>query len=181
MALFLQIFFGNIVLLFALITVHEWGHWVFGRLAGLPAARMRVRLFMFPQQVQLRDDQHGREWVSVSDFDRYWVLLTQSVPSKRGQFAYVVGGFVFETIFLTGLAAALMAGHHRMFAMIAVGVSLLMYLIYLFAMDLPQSRARGRPWGDTTILVHLARGPGLLVAGLMVAVRLALLLYAWPG
>lgn len=181
MALFFQIMFGSIVLLFALITVHECGHWVYGRLAGLPARRMRIRLFMFPQQVQLRDHEHGHEWVSVSDFDRYWALLIQSVPSRRGQFLYVVGGFVFETIFLAALSTSLVFLNLRMFALVAVGVSLLMYLVYVFAMDLPQSRARGRPWGDTTILVHLARGPGLLVAGLMVAIRLALLLYAWRG
>lgn len=181
MELFLKILVGNIVLLFVLISVHECGHWVFGRLAGLPSRCMRIRLLTFPQQVQLRDGKTDNAWVSVSDFDRYWSILTQSVPSKRGKFMYVVGGFVFETVFLAALCGVLVLQHQRLFALVAVGVSLLMYAIYVLAMDLPQSRARGRPWGDTTILVHLARGPGLTVAAFMVLSRLLLLLFAWKG
>ncbi|NUQ53914.1 MAG: hypothetical protein HUU19_14615 [Phycisphaerales bacterium] len=181
MELFLKIFVGNIVLLFVLISVHECGHWVFGRLAGLPARCMRIRLLTFPQQVQLRDEQKDNAWVSVSDFDRYWSILAVSVPSTRGKFLYVVGGFVFETAFLAVLCAVLVFQQQRLYALVAAGVSLLMYAIYVFAMDLPQSKARGKPWGDTTILVHLARGPGLTVASLMVLSRLLLLLFAWKG
>jgi membrane-associated protease RseP (regulator of RpoE activity) len=181
MTLFLKIFVANIVLLFVLISVHECGHWVFGRLAGLPSRRMRIRLFTFPQQVQLLDDHEGGVWVSVSNFDRYWSILTESVPSTRGKFLYVVGGFVFETVFLAALCGTLVYLQQRLFALVAVGVSLLMYAIYVLAMDLPQSRARGKPWGDTTILVHLARAPGLTVAAIMVISRLLLLLFAWKG
>ncbi len=178
MGMFLAILVANVVLLFVLIAVHECGHWVFGRIAGLPAGRMRIRLFMFPQQVVLRDEPAG-SWVSVSEFERYWGILAASVPSKRGQFLYVVGGFVFETVFLAALIAGLLAMDYRMYALVAVGVSLMMYVIYLLAMDLPQSKALGKPWGDTTILISLARGPGLATAALMIATRFALLIVAW--
>jgi hypothetical protein len=178
LTLFLQIFFGNILLLFVLITVHECGHWVMGRLAGMPGRLMRIRLFTFPQQVVVRDDASdaaGGGWVSVSNYDRYWEVFRRHVPSRGGQFLYVVGGFIFETLFLVALVLWLALEGYLMFAAVAAGVSLTMYVIYLFAMDLPEARAKGKPWGDTSILISLARGGGIAVAVAMVAVRLILL------
>jgi hypothetical protein len=172
--LFLQIFLANIVLLFLLISVHEWGHWLMGFVVGMPPGKMKIRLFTFPQQVVLRD---GEEWVSVSTFDRYFSLLTKYVPSKNKQFVYVAGGFLFETLFLTSLVFLLKAAGYWLFAIVAPGVSLVMYLIYVFAMDLPQTRQLKRPWGDTTILYSLAPRAATAVVVAMVVVRL-LLIYA---
>ena len=113
MELLLKIFVGNIVLLFVRISVHECGHWVFGRLAGLPGRGMRIWLLTFPLQVQLRDEQKDDGWASVSDFDRHWSILAQSVPSTRGKFLYVVGGFVFETVLLAALGRVVGVGVGR--------------------------------------------------------------------
>lgn len=171
MALFWQIFVGNIVLLFVLITVHEIGHWMMGRVAGIPRRDMRIRLFTFPQQVVLRD---GDAWISVSDYARYWGIVRRHVPSRTGQYLYVVGGFLFETVFLVALAVALWRAGYALFAAVAVGVSLMMYVIYLLAMDIPQSRATGQPWGDTSILYSLAPGVTVAVAALMILLRAGL-------
>jgi len=100
MTLFLQILFANIVLLFVLISVHELGHWFFGRLVGIPSGQMRIRLLTFPQQVQIRDSQG---WVSVATFDRYFNRLREIVPSRSGQFANVVGGFRIRDPVFSGL------------------------------------------------------------------------------
>lgn len=171
MALFWQIFIGNIFLLIVLITIHEVGHWSMGLIAGTPARHMKIRLLTFPQQVVLRE---GDEWVSVSDYDRYRGILTRHVPTRSGQYLYVVGGFLFESIGLAALATGLWMAGYWLFAVVAVGVSLLMYLIYLFAMDLPQSRARKMPWGDSTILYSLAPRVTLAVATLMILGRAGL-------
>ena len=173
MQIFLQIFFANILLLIMLITIHEIGHWLMGVAAGIPARMMKIRLLTFPQQVVLRD---GDEWVSVSDFDRYYRLLEQHAPSRERQFLYVVGGFLFETTFLFLLCFFLAKNGYTLYAIVAPGVSLLMYLIYLFAMDLPQSRSLKRPWGDTTILYSLAPRAAVAVAVLMVLLRVILIL-----
>lgn len=175
MTLFFQIILANVVLLFTLISVHECGHWFFGRLAGIPAGQMRIRLFTFPQQVQLRD---AAGWVSVSTFDRYFERLRDHVPSRMGQFAYVVGGFIFETVFLTCITLILGFQGYWLYAMIAPGVSLTMYLIYVFAMDIPQSKKLRKPWGDSTILYSLAPNWAIGVAFGMVVTRIVLILLA---
>jgi hypothetical protein len=172
MTLFFQILFSNAVLLCVLITVHELGHWFFGRLVGIPPDQMKIRLLTFPQQVQIRD---SAGWVSVSTFDRYFNRLREIVPSSRGQFAYVVGGFVFETLFLILLTVFLGGTGYWLYAIVAPGVSLVMYLVYVFAMDIPQSKHLKRPWGDTTILFSLSPRGGVVVAASMVLVRAALI------
>lgn len=175
MTLFFQILFANLALLFVLIAVHEVGHWFFGRLVGIPSNQMKIRLLTFPQQVQIRD---AEGWVSVSTFDRYFNRLKEIVPATRDQFAYVVGGFVFETLFLVALTLCLGQIGAWLYAIVAPGVSLMMYLVYVFAMDIPQSRSLNRPWGDTTILFSLAPRAATLVASVMVLVRGTLIVAA---
>lgn len=172
MTTFLQIFFTNIVLSFILLSVHEVGHWAMGIVAGLPRRTMRIRLLTFPQQIVLRD---GQEWVSVSDFDRYWSILSRYVPSRRAQFLYVVGGFLFETGFLVAFSVFLWGFGYWLYATVAVGLSLVMYLVYLFAMDLPQSKALQRPWGDTTVLYSLSPRLTFFVVMSMILIRLGLI------
>lgn len=175
MTLFFQILFANVVLLFLLISVHELGHWFFGRLAGIPNNQMKIRLLTFPQQVQIRD---AEGWVSVSTFDRYFTRLRELVPSRSDQLAYAAGGYVFETIFLVAVTFFLGYQGYRLYAIVAPGLSLMMYLVYLIAMDIPQSRTLQKPWGDTTILYSLAPRYAIIVAACIVIIRMALILLA---
>lgn len=177
MTIFLQIFCANIVLLFVLIAVHECGHWTMGYIAGIPTAKMKIRLLTFPQQVVLRD---GDEWTSVSNYDRYFALLKGHVPSRGGQFLYVVGGFLFETGFLVALSLVLAKMGYWLLAIVAPGLSLTMYLVYVLLMDLPQSRRLERPWGDTTILYSLSPPGAIAVSCAMILVRVILIVAAWP-
>jgi hypothetical protein len=48
-------FFLVPTLVFALIAVHETGHYIAGLTAGIPATAMKIRLLTFPQHVALRD------------------------------------------------------------------------------------------------------------------------------
>jgi hypothetical protein len=172
MATFLEILITNIILLAVLIIVHELGHWTLGLLAGIPAGQMRIRLFTFPQQVVLRE---GDQWVTVGEYDRYFNVLHGHIPSRAGQFAYVIGGFLFETCALAVIWSVFISRGMWIMSLVAPGLSLSMYLIYLFLMDLREAGRRGKPWGDTTILDSLVPGAGWGVAGAMILIRLAMI------
>ncbi len=173
MIIFLQILFANILLVFVLIGIHEVGHWVMGRIAGIPLQKMKIRMFTFPQQVVLRDEQ---EWVSVSDYERYHSILDKHAPTVGGKYLYVSGGFLFETGFLIILSLVLWRYGFWLYAVVANGLSLTMFLIYLLAMDIPQSKSLKKPWGDTTILFSLAKKPTILIVSAMILVRVAMAL-----
>lgn len=174
MNIFWQIFFANIILVFVLIGVHEVGHWVMGLIAGIPHQNMKIRMFSFPQQVVIRDEQ---DWVSVSNYERYHSILNKYVPTSTGKYLYVSGGFLFETVFLVISSRILWGYGFWLYAAVANGLSLMMFIIYLFAMDIPQSQSLKKPWGDTTILYSLAKKPTLLVVSAMVLIRVALTLF----
>lgn len=176
MTLFLQILGANVVLVFVLIAVHECGHWLMGRIAGIPARAMKIRLFTFPQRVDLRD---GQELISVKEFDRYNSLLLRYVHSRGGRFLFVAGGFLFETCFLIAFTLLLATNGVWLYAIVAPGVSLLMYLIYLFVMDIPQARSTQRPYGDTTLLCSLTPAGGVASAAFIIGVRVLLMLFVW--
>lgn len=176
MTLFLEILGANVVLVFVLIAVHECGHWLMGRIAGIPARAMKIRLFIFPQRVDLRD---GQELISVKEFNRYNSLLLKYVRSRGGRFLFVAGGFLLETCFLVAFTILLTTNGVWLYAIVAPGVSLLMYLIYVFVMDIPQARSAQRPYGDTTILYSLTPAGGVAIAGFMIGVRVVLMLIAW--
>jgi len=153
MLLFVQIFIFNAICIALFILVHEIGHYSIGRLAGIPAGEIRIRLLTFPQQVVLRD---GTEWVSVSDLKRYLKILHRHIPSIRGQLAYITSGFLFETVFTLAMGVIMRATGFKLFAMIIIGLSLIFYLVYLFVMDLPHARRQKEPWGDSTLMFEKA-------------------------
>lgn len=173
MIMFLLILFANILLVFVLIGVHEVGHWVMGRIAGIPLQKMKIRMFTFPQQVVLRDEQ---EWVSVSDYERYHAILDKHAPTVGGKYLYVSGGFLFETVFLVLFTLSLWSRGFWLYAAVANGLSLTMFLIYLLAMDIPQSKSMKKPWGDTTILFSLAKKPTILIVSAMILIRVVMAL-----
>lgn len=174
MIIFLQILFANIILVFVLIGIHEVGHWVMGLIAGIPLQKMKIRMFTFPQQVVLRDEQ---EWVSVSDYERYHSMLNKHVPTITGKYLYVSGGFLFETVFLGIFSLSLWNHGFWLYSAVANGLSLMMFLLYLFAMDIPQSKSLKKPWGDTTILFSLAKKPTILTVSAMILIRVGLMLF----
>lgn len=174
MTIFWQIFFANIILVFVLIGIHEVGHWVMGLIAGIPHRNMKIRMLTFPQQVVLRDEE---DWVSVSNYDRYHSILDKYVPTDKGKYLYVSGGFLFETLFLVIFSLSLWRYGFWLYAAVASGLSLTMFIVYLFAMDIPQSKSLKKPWGDTTILLSLAKKPTVLIVSAMILIRVALTLF----
>ena len=87
---------------FAIVAVHECGHYFAGLVIGVPRRNMRIRLLTFPQHVALRD---GEEWVSPVQTDRYVRLAEPLMPTTATALLFVAGGFLLETTALVLLAA----------------------------------------------------------------------------
>lgn len=87
---------------FAIVAVHECGHYFAGLAIGVPRRNMRIRLLTFPQHVALRD---GDEWVSPVQTDRYIRLAEPLMPTTATALLFVAGGFILETATLLLWAA----------------------------------------------------------------------------
>lgn len=160
---------------FVLIVIHECGHYLAGRLGGIAASDMRIRLLHFPQHVELRDQER---WVSpVTDSDTYVTLVWHYLRTRGRVFRYVAGGLVLETI-ATSVAATscILAGYPKMaLAIIAMSWCLLLPWLVLDGIMI----ARGRIFGDLSGLWQLAAAPTALLIIVMIAIRVALM--AWAG
>lgn len=82
---------------FAVVAVHEVGHYLAGLAIGVPSRSMKIRLLAFPQHVALRD---GDEWVSPSQLDHYLKIAEPLMPTRGRALIFVAGGFVLETVAL---------------------------------------------------------------------------------
>ena len=151
--------------IFALISVHESGHYLAGWLVGIPARDMRVRLFCFPQHVVLRK---GDTWVSPTD-DKYVELVWQYLRTTPKVYLYVAGGLLFETLVTTSAGIALLLTGWPKLAFVIAGLSLLMALPWLFIDAI--MAWRGRIYGDLSGLWLLARLPTALLVVLFLTTR----------
>lgn len=111
---------------FAIVAVHEAGHYLGGLLVGVPPGNMRIRLLLFPQHVALRD---GQEWVSPIEIERYVRLAEVYMPTTTRALIFVAGGFVVETFGLL-LWVTMKLPYHQL----AISLALMLTLFY-FAAD----------------------------------------------
>jgi hypothetical protein len=171
---FLLILFANAACAFALIAIHETGHFLAGWACGIPMRNMRIRLFTFPQHVVLRD---GDEWVAPFDLARYLLIMQRHLGAGARLFAYTAGGLLLETMFTVAASAVAKETGWDGLALMIAGQSLGMYLIFVFLMDLPMALRRGYPWGDVSGMWYIARLPTALLAIGLLVVRVLLLCY----
>lgn len=159
---------------FVLIAVHETGHFLAGWAGGIPARDMRIRLFSFPQHVDLRD---GDEWVSpVLDLPRFVEIQKRHFTTLARAYLFVSGGLLTETVFAVVAVTAFMAAGWRSLAFLVALSTFCLNATYL-ALDAPAAIVRRKAFGDFSGLWTLARVPTvLLVAGLL-TFRVLLLLY----
>jgi hypothetical protein len=172
----LAMFLLILALVFALIAVHEVGHYLAGLIEGIPPREMKIVLFAFPQHVAMRD---GETWVSpVRDIERYIAVTRRYFSTRAAAFRYVAGGMVFEL----GVTAALClatwrAGWHAP-AFSAATMSLSLFLVNVLLMDLPRALRYRRAAGDVSGLWQIARLPGVVLSVVMLAARIALVIVA---
>jgi len=171
---FLLIFLVNAACIFALIAIHETGHFLTGWACGIPMRDMRIRLFTFPQHVVLRD---GDEWITPLDLVRYLAVMQRHLGTGARLYAYTAGGLLVETVFTVLASAVAKAAGWQGVALMIAGQSLGMYLIFVFVMDLPLALRRGYPWGDISGMWFIAKVPTAILAVGLLAVRLLLVWY----
>ncbi len=121
---------------FAIVAVHEVGHYLAGLAIGVPWRRMRIRLFTFPQHVALKD---GDEWISPVQTDRYLKLAEPLMPTTASALIFVAGGFLLETASLL-LWAVLRLPFYNATSRLALGMTLL-YLVFDAAIFLRTRKA----------------------------------------
>jgi hypothetical protein len=173
MTLFLTIL-GNAVCIFALISVHEVGHFLAGWLDGIPWNAMRIRLLTFPQHVLLRD---GEDWVAPFDLSRYLPVMERHLGSGARLFLYAAGGLILETVFAVTASIVAKLGGRSDLALMIAGQSLGFYVILVFLVDLPIALYRGHACLDVSGLWSIARIPTVLLAVGLLLVRGLLVWY----
>ena len=173
----LQILFMNLTIVFLLIAVHETGHFMAGVTAGIPSSDMKIRLFSFPQHVAIRD---GDSWLSpadVNEIQRYIELTRRYFRSRAAAFRWVAGGVIVEAFFtVTVSVSAHLLGWSEL-AFWTAAMSLGMYLINVFLMDLPWALLRRHAFGDTSGLWTIAKIPAVLLTVAMLLLRAGILWY----
>ncbi|MES2734833.1 MAG: hypothetical protein V4672_00855 [Verrucomicrobiota bacterium] len=111
---------------FAIVAVHECGHYCAGLVIGVPHRKMRIRLFTFPQHVALRD---GDEWGSpTTQIERYIKLSEPLMPTTGKVLLFLAGGFILETAALL-LWVALKWPFYREICTLVVWMTLI-YLVF---------------------------------------------------
>jgi hypothetical protein len=110
---------------FAVVTIHEIGHFLAGLLIGIPLRDIRVRLLCFPQHVALRD---GQDWVSPLESERFVKLAEAFMPTPARAMIFVASGFVLESIGLFAWVMLRLPFHRE-----AISLALMMTLLYLAA------------------------------------------------
>jgi hypothetical protein len=137
---------------------------------------MKVRLFVFPQHVALRD---GNTWLSpIADIEHYVNVSRRYLSTRGAAFRWVAGGMVVETIFTTLVCITAFQLGWTVLAFWTAAISLGMYLINVLLMDIPWALLRGHAVGDTSGLWTIARVPTVLLTMLMLIVRIFLIWYA---
>jgi hypothetical protein len=168
----LLLFILILVWVFALIVVHETGHFILGWIGGIPARDMKLRLLTFPQHVALRD---GAEWVSpVRDIRRYVDVTRRHFRSRAAAFAWVAGGMALELLWTGAVCAVALLAGYRELAFVAACVSFGMYAINVLFMDLPWALRYRTAAGDTSGLWEIAPWPAVIFSVAMVAGRVLL-------
>lgn len=156
------------------VVTHEWSHYLTGRAAGVPSKSIRVRMRPNPPHVALHD---GHEWLSPDDAG--YVETFFSYQSRIGwAWFYIAAGTIGELLAVLAAAVLLSAFGLTVMALILLGTSAGITLIYLIG-DVALSRRYERPAGDFSSMWQITKpGTTALVAGVMVLYATALITIA---
>lgn len=132
-------------------VVHEQGHYVTGRLLGVPAEAMSIRWERTPH-VALRYED---EWLSP-DHENYPRAFEVHNGSLRAAWCFIAGGVLVETAVV--LILSLLLRDVGTVSLVVAGASNVVLLIYLIA-DIVLSKRGGHPYGDFSSMWAVARLP----------------------
>jgi hypothetical protein len=141
-------------------VIHEFGHWLFGYILGIPKNKMSIQFFYRGKKrnflnsmifFALLDDNNQR--ISPDQLDEYGEILEKYIPCEKRLFWFFAGGHAFEFIIVISIAVISLISNVTLFQHVAVQITqiaLAMAVIYLL-MELYRSlKSKGFIGGDFT-------------------------------
>ena len=169
-------FLGTLAGVWAVIWLHEFGHYLTGRrIVNIDAENIRLVDPYFPRYVALRDSA-TEEWVEPTSFQRYRTVYEQYDPNGEHAERFAAGGELIQALVVVPLA--LLAGLFvsQMTGVALVAISLLVTIVYA-TLDAAATLSRDELSGDYSLLWHSApRLPILILVG-FVSLHLAVLFF----
>ncbi len=138
----------NIAVIFCLFIIHESGHYLAGRVIGIPGGEMKIRLFTLPPHVALIGTDGS--WISPTEYESYIDRLSEFSDEEWKDYTFVAGGHATELFGVAGITAAALISGSELLAHLAelfVIFCLILSVVYLL-MDLFYSIRNHIPFGD---------------------------------
>ena len=152
----------NLTVIACLFIIHESGHYLAGRLIGIPAKHLKIQLFFSVPHVALSDGDGS--WISPTDHERYINRLADFSSEEWRDYLFVAGGHATEFFVVVGIAVAAVFtgdGYLLKAASLFVFFSLMLSAIYLL-IDLFSTFKYGYPSGDFSAQWMISKGWTLL-------------------
>jgi hypothetical protein len=165
-------FLLHLAFVFLLIAVHEGGHYLVGRLAGIPGKHIRIRWLAFPQYVSVRFQER---WLSPSDVGEYVTAVWHYLKIRPRVYWYVAGGFLLETLFTVPAFILFLTFGLENLATPLVRMSAALLLPWLLIDTV--MIVRGQIMGDFSALWQLSPWPTAVFMIAMVLVRVLLFVF----
>ncbi len=152
-----------LIVVWAVLLVHEFGHYYTGRqIIEIPKSDIKLVSFLFPRYVALRD---GDDWVAPTEFERYRSVYERHDPSYEHLERFVAGGEIIQTLVIVPVAIILALAGFAGIATTVLGISMLTTLVYVIV-DALWTWQSNTPSGDYSALWAVSpRIPALLLIG----------------
>lgn len=150
------------VVIWAVILVHELGHYYAGRkIAEIPRDRIKLVAPYFPRYVALSD---GEQWVAPTDLARYRSVYAQYDTEDEHERRFAAAGEVIQAGIVAPIGFVLGVLVAPDLGIIILSASLLVSVVYA-AIDAGATLYRGELSGDYSLLWQSS--PGLPVGLLL--------------
>jgi hypothetical protein len=171
----ISIFFSCIGAIFAMIAVHECGHYLAGAAGGIPWNAMKIRLFTFPQHVALKSD--GQWLHPTRDYDRYVEVSRSFLKDRVRAASYVSGGLLIQTVAFVCLVYGLAAIDIPKFWIVPIVCALVALPCIYLAFDILFTQFAKKPCGDFSFLWKISPLTSLAITVFVVGVHGGVLIH----
>lgn len=155
-----------------IIVIHELGHYIFARLAGIPSENIKI-VFSFPPHVALKTWQE--DWISPTEYERYIEEYIRFDNQQRFQYFFMAGGLMIETVLLVlfSMMIYITPANNRYIFML-VFISLFVNLVYM-VVEMINSLKKQKPAGDISGMWIMASKRTVLFLFLFFVIRMGLI------
>jgi hypothetical protein len=175
----ISIFFACVASIFGIIAVHECGHYLAGAAGGIPWSAMKIRLFAFPQHVDLRSE--GRWLQPNRDYDRYVEASMTLLKDRTRAGFYVSGGLLVQTLAFACLVFGLTSADIPRFWITPIVCALVSVPCLYLCFDLLFTRFAGKPCGDFSFLWKISPVASVALTLFVLGVHGGVLFYLLQG